>query len=108
MKDHCHHTGCYRDAAHCIDTLKHSRPKWITIIFQDGSTYDYNFIIKELAKEFEMQFTFLGENTEKYITFAVPIEKEVLKIGKNGELIPKTISYRLKFIDNAKFMTSSL
>ena len=31
---------------------------------------------KELAKEFKGQFECLGENTEKYITFSVPIRKE--------------------------------
>ena len=33
-------------------------------------------IIKELAEKIQKQFTCFGENTEKYITFAVPIEKE--------------------------------
>ena len=35
----------------------------------------YHFIIKELADAFKKQFTCLGEDTEKYITFAVPTEK---------------------------------
>ena len=39
-----------------------------------GSNYDYHFIIKELAEEFEEQFNCLGENTEKYINFSVSIE----------------------------------
>ena len=30
-------------------------------------------------------FSILGENTEKYITFTVPIEKEVTGTNKNGE-----------------------
>ena len=34
--------------------------KKITIAFHNGSSYDYHFIIKELAEEFEKQFT-LGE-----------------------------------------------
>ena len=42
-------------------------------MFHNGSTYDYDFTIKMLAKEFEDQFECLGENTEKYITFSVPI-----------------------------------
>ena len=53
------------------------------IAFHIGSNCDYHFIIKELAEEFEKQFTCLGENTEKYITFTVPIEKEVTRIDKN-------------------------
>ena len=36
-------------------------------------------IIKQLAKEFKCQFECLGENTEKYITFSVPIKKELDK-----------------------------
>ena len=34
-------------------------------------------MIKDLAEEFEKQFTCLGENTEKYIIFTVPIVKGV-------------------------------
>ena len=64
--------------------------------------------MKELAEEFEQKFTCLGENTEKYITFTVPIEKEVTRIDKNGEEITKNISYILQFIDSARFMASSL
>ena len=56
--------------------------KKITVVFHNGSSYNYNFIIKELAEEFKKQFTSLGENTEKYITFAVPIEKEFRRIDK--------------------------
>ena len=41
--------------------------------------YDYRIIIKELAEQFEEQFTLLGENTVKCITYSVPIEKEVKK-----------------------------
>ena len=35
--------------------------------------------MKELAEEFEGEFKCLGENTEKYITFSVPIKKEITK-----------------------------
>ena len=66
-----------------------------------------NFNIKELAEEFKKQFTCLGANTEKYITFTVPIEKEVTRIDKNGEVVTKNISYILQFIDSAKLMASS-
>ena len=70
--------------------------------------YDYHFIIKQLAKEFKGQFNCSGEHTEKYITFSVSVEKEVTRIDKNGKEIIKTVSYRLQFIDKARFMTSSL
>ena len=83
-------------------------PKKIPIVFYNGSSYDYHFIIKELAKEFKKQFTCLGENTENYMTFTIVIEKEVTKIAKIGEKITKNISYILQFIDSARFMASSL
>ena len=38
---------------------------WESLISHNGSNYDYYCIIKELAEEFEEQFTFLRENTEK-------------------------------------------
>ena len=56
-RDHCHYTGQYRDAAHSICNLKNSVPKKIPIVFYNGSNYDYHFIIKELAEEFNKQFT---------------------------------------------------
>ena len=70
-------------------------------MFHNGSTYDYHFIIKELAKEFEGNFECLGENTEKYITFSVPIKKKI----ENKDL---EIIYKIKFIDSYRFMSSSL
>ena len=93
---------------HSICNSKHSEPTRIAIFFHNGPNYDYHFIIKELAGEFINQFTCLGENTEKYITFTVPIEKEVTRIDKNGEEITKNISYILQFIDSTRFMASSL
>ena len=55
-------------------------------------------------------FFFLGENTEKYITFSVTIEKEIIKIDKKWNEITNTISYRLQVIDRfiGRFMASSL
>ena len=69
LRDHCHFTGKYRGAAHSICDLRYKKPKEIPEVFYKGSTYDYQFINKKLAKIFEGQFECLGENTEKYITF---------------------------------------
>ena len=83
-------------------------PKKIPIVFHNGSNYDYHFIIKKLAEEFKKQLTCLGQNTEKYITFTVLIEKEVTRIDKYREEITKCLSYILQFIESARFMASSL
>ena len=101
VRDHCHFTGKYRGAAHNTCNLKYKIPKNIPVIFHNGSTYDYHFIIKELAREFEGNFECLGENTEKYITFSVPIKKKIE--NKNMD-----ITYKIKFIDSFRFMATSL
>ena len=67
-------------------------------MFHNGSTYDYHFIIKELAEQFEGEFECLGENTKKYITFSVPIKKEITKKDKNGNDKITKISYKIKFM----------
>ena len=76
IRDHFHYIGKYRGAADSICNLKYSIPTEISMVFHSRSDYDYHFIIKELAGKFEKIFTCLGENTEKYITFLVPIQKE--------------------------------
>ena len=75
-------------------------PKEILVVFHNVSTYDYHFIIKQLAEEIEGDFKRLGENTEKYITFSLPLKKE----NDNG----KKITYKWKFIDSYRFMSTSL
>ena len=69
VKDHCQYTGKYRGAAHDICNLRYKISKEIPVVFHNGCTYDYHFIIKNLAEEFGGEFECLGENTEKYITF---------------------------------------
>ena len=100
VRDHCHYTGKYRGAAHKRCNLMNNTPREIPVIFHNGSSYDYHFIIKGLAEEFEGNFECLGENKEKYITFSVPIKKESNEDG--------TIIYRIKFIDSFRFMSTSL
>ena len=94
VRDHCHFTGKYRGAAHNTCNLRYRIPKNIPVIFHNGSTYDYHFIIKG-------NFECLGENTEKYITFSVPIKKKI--DNKNID-----INYKIKFIDSFRFMATSL
>ena len=100
IRDHCHYTKKFREAAHSICNLRYKTPKEIPVVFHNGSTYDYHFIINKLAKEFYGQLECLGENTEKYITFSVSISKGL----DNG----KKITYRLKFIDSFRFMPTLL
>ena len=66
------------------------------VVFQNSSNYDYHFIIRELANEFEGQFECLEENTEKHKTFTVPIEKEITNIDKDFNENVVTIFYQKK------------
>ena len=75
VRDHCHYTGKYRDAAHSICNLKFNVPNEIPVAFHNGPTHDYYFIIKELASKFKEQSKCLGENTQKYKKFSAPIGK---------------------------------
>ena len=77
----------YRGAAHdiCNDFITANE---IPAVFHNGSPYNYHFIIKGLAEEFEGQFECLGENTEKCITFSVPIKNRLDNV--------KSITYKIK------------
>ena len=110
VRDHCHYTGKYRGAAHNICNLRYKVPKEIPVIFHNGFTYDYHFIIKELVKAFEGNFDCLGENTGKYITFSVPLKKKIRqsRVPQHVENKNLEITYKIKFIDSFKFMSLSL
>ena len=90
VRDDCHNIGKFRGAAQSICNLRYKAPKKIIIVFHNGSTYDYHFIIKQLlAEDFQ--------DTEKYITFS-----ESIKEDDNS----KKITYKLKFINSYRFMQS--
>ena len=108
VRHHCHYASKYWGTAHSISNIKFNVPNEIPVVFHKGSIYDYHIIIKELANEFEGIFECLGETTEKYKKFSVSMEKEVIKVDKDGKKNVATISYKIKFIDNGRFMATSL
>ena len=58
VRDHWYYTGEYRGSAHTIHNLKHNVLKKISTFFHNGSSYDYHFIVKELAEEFLENYLF--------------------------------------------------
>ena len=75
--------------------------KKIPVVFYNGSKYDYHLIIKELAKGLDYgEFKCLGENTEKYISFLIPIKKE----HNDGRIE----MFQIQFIDSLRFMPTAL
>ena len=73
VRDHCHHchyTGKFRGAAYNICNLRYKVPQKIHIVFPNGSTYDYHFIIKQLAEEFKGQFECYRKYRKIYYFFS--------------------------------------
>ena len=108
VRGHWYYTGKHRSAAHSICNLKFNEPNEIAVVFHRGSNYEYHFIIKELANEFEREFECIDESKENYKNFFVPIKKEIIKNDKDKNKTDKNISYKINFIDSARFMGSSL
>ena len=102
VKNYCKCTGKYQGSCHKICRSKCRSLKEIPIIFHNGSTYDYHFILNEPTISFKEygNFECLGENSEKYITFSVPFKKD----PKNN----KSIKYKLNFVDIFRSMAASL
>ena len=88
VRHHCYFTRKFRGAAHCLCNLHYKVPQEIPVKF--------HIFFKFLKGEFEC----LVENTEKYISFSVPIKKEC--DNNSGE----TITHKIKFIDSCRFMSS--
>ena len=50
VKNHFHYTGKFRGSAHNICNLRYKTPKEIPVVFHNGFTYDYHFILNSLQK----------------------------------------------------------
>ena len=70
-------------------------------------TVDPTMIIILSLKYLAEELVSLGENTERYIIFIVPIEKEVIKFDKNGEENLKRYILHITIVDSRKIMASS-
>ena len=70
------------EAPHNICNIRCQTPIEIYLVFHNGPNYDYHSIIRERDEEFSSQFDSLGEKTEKYMAFTVPI-KNKMKTGRH-------------------------
>ena len=109
VEDLYHYTDKHRGAANSIYNLRSNVPNGAHVVFHNCSSCDYLFIIKELANGLQGEFECLIENTEKYKTFSIPIEKEVTKIDKDGNKTVVTKSWKIKFNESVfnKFIIKS-
>ena len=80
VRDHCHYTGKFRRAAHSICNPRYKTPKEIPVVFHIGSTYDYHFIIKQLAKEFDGRFDWLDKIQKNILLFQYQLKKNLIMV----------------------------
>ncbi|XP_022809457.1 uncharacterized protein LOC111346436 [Stylophora pistillata] len=105
VRDHCHHTGKFRGAAHNSCNLSTRQSKFIPVVFHNLANYDAHLFIRNLGVS-EGDINCIPNNEEKYISFTKKIEV--------GKFFDKTKGYwvdinrELRFIDSFKFMASSL
>ena len=106
VRDHDHYTGKFRGAAHSICNLRYSTQKDISVFFHDGTNYDFNLVINQLAKKFRLELHFIPLNGEKFMSFSIPIRKKVQVNSKNTKKM--LLTSNLKFIDSERHMNESL
>ena len=80
VKDHCHYTEKSRGSAHNNCNLRHTIPKEIRVVIHNGSTYDFHFIINQLAEEFKGEFDCIGEKWKNILLFQYPLKKNVITV----------------------------
>ena len=73
VRDHCHHSGLYRRAAHSSCNLQYKIPNYIPVIFDNLAGYDAHLFIRELAKH-TTGMGVIAKNMEDYISFSIKVE----------------------------------
>ena len=87
VRDHCHITGNFREAAHNQCNLKLKMPKKLPIIFHNLKGYDGHLIFKEL-NNFNVDIEVIPKTSDKYMSLIV--------------------SRNIDFIDSLQFYKGSL
>ena len=87
VKDHCHVTGKFREAAHNKCNLKLRRPRKLPIIFHNLQEYDGHIIFKEL-NNFDVDVAIIPNGIDKCMSVIV--------------------NRHITFIDSLQFYNSSL
>ena len=87
---HDHHTGKYIShvCAKCNHKMKDK--KLLPVIFHNGRGYDWQFLIKILAKDKELSMKIIPQSMEKFISFSVFMRikkgKQIQKMKYNSQL----------------------
>ena len=105
VRDHCHFTGQYRDAAHNSCNLQCRKPMILPVIFHNLQGYDAHLFIKQLAC-LPGELNCIPSTEEKYISFSKKIKVDEYKSRRTGETI--SLYFEIRFIDSFKFLQTSL
>ena len=104
VRDHCHLTGKYMDAAHSKCNLGMKTSKFVPVLFHNLEGYDSHLFVKSLGLS-EGSINCILKTDEKYISFSKEIVMETFT-GKDGKEREKTLEIR--FLDSLKFTLKSL
>ena len=75
VKDNCHFTSFYREAAHNNGNMKYWIAGYILNLLHNLTGYDAHLFIKELERRFKRKnIGIIAENKEKYISFNVKVK----------------------------------
>ena len=75
------------------------------MFFHNGTNYDFNLIITEVTKEFRNEMRCIPLNTNKYMSFSIPIKKEIKESNNKKN---KIITYNLKFMNTTRHNNRAL
>jgi hypothetical protein len=100
VRDHCHHKGGYRGAAHSRCNLNYQVKKRIVIYFHNLG-YDIAHFIRHMAKHEKDRIKVIPLSADNYISISLHIE-----VGKYPSGRP--ISFEMRFVDSLRLLGASL
>ena len=92
VRDHCHFTGQYRDAAHNSCNLQCRKPMILPVIFHNLQGYDAHLFIKQLST-IPGELNCIPSTEEKYISFS----KKIRLMSINLDELESLFHYILKY-----------
>ena len=78
VKDHCHFTGRYREAAHNSCNLNYSKPNFTPVVFHNLSGYDSHLFVNNLGFN-DGSIDCIPINKERRISFTKKFKLEVIR-----------------------------
>ena len=105
VRDYCHFTGQYREAAHNSCNLRCRKPMILPVIFHNLQGYDAYLFLKQLSTVPGV-LNCMPSTEKKYISFSKKIKVDEYRSKHNGDSV--SLYFELRFIDSYKFLQTSL